>query len=78
MKIKLNHPISYGQGKRSTEYGRGVYQTNDPKAEAYIPPKLAQEFLTLSCSTSGAPIAEEYIATKPTEPAGSVARGTKR
>lgn len=78
MKIKLNRPISYGEGKQSTEYDRGLYQTDDPKAKGYIPSKLAQEFLTLADQHSGAPIAEEYIAREAATPPIGVARVSQK
>ena len=78
MKIELLHPIVHGDGPRTVEYGRGVYQTDNPHGSAYIPPALATEFLAVEDSHSGQAIAREY--SRPTPPEGRVAevsRSTK-
>jgi hypothetical protein len=67
MQIELLHPVHHGVGKGKTiEFGRGVYQTDNSKAKAYIPPELAEELLQLQSQAAPEGIARLY---KPREAA---------
>jgi hypothetical protein len=79
MQIEILHPVSHGVGKgRSIEYGRGIYHTDNPKAKAYLPPDLAEEFLKLSDSHSGEPIVRLYRQPQAAAPAEGKAQVTER
>jgi hypothetical protein len=76
MQVQILHPVHHGTGRgKTTVYGRGLYQTDDAKAENYLAPNLAAEFLKLKDPHNNEPIVREY---EPPAPAKGKAEKAER